>query len=161
MGLHFTALREQAERMTFQAIDTPHPARTYREQIESLALEAKALVDLCKRDNREFNDAEDHRFDEITDKLIPALKVQEAAAIRYEKLQLAGADVGDDSVYPQFGNQQVSTRNRRRRLSDQVAKPDSLFRGRGQGQGNTAFPRPRDGAHGTRPAITGAVAARS
>jgi HK97 family phage major capsid protein len=110
VGLVFTALREQGER-AMQQVDTPQTARYYRERIESLALEAKSILEPAKRENREFTKAEDARFDEITEKLIPALKVQEAAAIRYEKLQLAGHHV-DEMNYPQLGNQQLLNRDR-------------------------------------------------
>jgi HK97 family phage major capsid protein len=88
--------------------DTPHPARYYRERIESLAVEARALNDRCKLENRDFSEAENNRFNEITEKLIPALKIQEAAAKRHEQMQLASGGT-DESIYPQLAPQHFST----------------------------------------------------
>ena len=53
---------------------------------------------------------------------------------------------------------EVSARHGRGRLPDQAAQPDPLPRGRRQGQGHVAFPRPRNGAPGNRRAPAGAGA---
>lgn len=57
-------------------------SREIKEQIDALAIEAKAIVEVCKRDNREMRDDEQQRFDEITDKELPQLKEKLATAIK-------------------------------------------------------------------------------
>ena len=58
--------------------------KAIQEELDGLAIEAKALVDVAKRDNRELTDEESTRFDEITEKLVPACKADLATAKKRE-----------------------------------------------------------------------------
>lgn len=59
--------------------------KVIQEELDSLAIEAKALVEVAKRDNRELTDEESTRFDEITEKLVPACKVELSTAQKREE----------------------------------------------------------------------------
>ena len=59
--------------------------KAIQEELDSLAIEAKALVEVAKRDNRELNEDESVRFDEITEKLVPACKTELATAQKREE----------------------------------------------------------------------------
>lgn len=59
--------------------------RELKEEIAGLGIEAKAIYEVAKKDKRELNEEEAARFDDITNKLVPALKNQLADAIKREK----------------------------------------------------------------------------
>lgn len=63
-------------------------SRQIREEIENLAIKAKAVVETCKKEGREFTDDESTEFDNITEVLIPDLKKQEATALKREEAEL-------------------------------------------------------------------------
>lgn len=63
--------------------------KAIQEELDSLAIEAKALVEVAKRDNRELSDDESARFDEITEKLVPACKADLATAQKREEAIVA------------------------------------------------------------------------
>lgn len=94
-----------------QAIETPRLSRTVREQIEQLADEARSQVCRAQKENRPLTVAEEALFNQICDVLIPQLKREEAAAVRYENL-LRSAGAPDDSIYPQFDARNSLNRNR-------------------------------------------------
>lgn len=60
-------------------------SKALQEQIDSLAIEARAIMDVANTESREPNDTESTRFDEITDKLIPELKERLSTANKREE----------------------------------------------------------------------------
>lgn len=62
-------------------------SKALQEQIDALAIEARALIDVAKRESRELTEDESKRFDEITEKLVPDAKVKlESARKRDEAI---------------------------------------------------------------------------
>ena len=64
-------------------------SKSLQEQIDGLAIEAKALVTVAKKESRELSADESARFDEITKTLIPEAKTKLATAINREEAILA------------------------------------------------------------------------
>lgn len=60
-------------------------SKVIQEQIDDLAIEAKALVEVAKKESRELNDEESSRFDDITDRLVPEAKAKLATTIKREE----------------------------------------------------------------------------
>jgi HK97 family phage major capsid protein len=60
-------------------------SKAIQDRIDDLAIEAKSLVEVAKRESRELNDEESARFDEITDKLVPEAKTKLATALKREE----------------------------------------------------------------------------
>jgi HK97 family phage major capsid protein len=59
--------------------------KALEEELDGLAIEAKALVEVAKRDNREMDSEESARFDEVTGTKIPETKKRLATAIKREE----------------------------------------------------------------------------
>lgn len=89
--------------------------KAIQEDLDSLAIEAKALVDVAKRDNRELTDDESARFDEITEKLVPACKAELSTAQKREEaiLQLSAQNRRQNRVEElgEILNRSSSSRN--------------------------------------------------
>lgn len=58
--------------------------KALQEEVDALRIEARAIHSVAKGENRDMNERECARFDEITDKLIPAAEEKLAAAIKLE-----------------------------------------------------------------------------
>lgn len=60
-------------------------SKALQEQIDDLAIEARAIMEVASKESREPNEAETNRFDEITDTLLPGLKERLATAAKREE----------------------------------------------------------------------------
>ena len=60
-------------------------SKSIQDHISDLAIEAKALVEVAKKESRELSAEESARFDEITDKLVPEAKAKLASAIKRDE----------------------------------------------------------------------------
>lgn len=66
--------------------------KALEEELESLAIKAKAIVEVAKRDNRDLDNDEATEFDDITTVRIPDLKKRLATAVKREE-QIASLSV--------------------------------------------------------------------
>lgn len=75
-------------------------SKALQEQLDALAIEAKAMVEVAKRESRELNADESARFDEITETLVPEVKNKIATAVKREEaiLELANQNRRNNKV---------------------------------------------------------------